>query len=94
MRETQVEQGVAGVVTPEMMSVAKAEGLDPEQVMLRVAEGKIVIPVNGNGRANPSGSARDCGPRSTHRSAPRPTSVTWRRRSARPEWPRPRVRTP
>ena len=39
MGETQVELAVAGVVTPEMMSVAKGEGLDADQVRARVAEG-------------------------------------------------------
>jgi phosphomethylpyrimidine synthase len=55
MRETQVELAAAGVVTPKMQFVAKLEGQDPEQVMIRVAEGKIVLPVNGNGGATPVG---------------------------------------
>ena len=55
MRETQVELAVAGVVTPEMESVARAEGLDADLVRTRVAEGQIVLPVSGNRKANPVG---------------------------------------
>ena len=43
MRETQVELAVAGVVTPEMESVARA------------AEGRIVLPISRNRKANPVG---------------------------------------
>jgi phosphomethylpyrimidine synthase len=55
MQRTQVELAVAGVLTPEMGTVAQAEGIDTDLVMTRVAEGKIILPVNGNGRANPMG---------------------------------------
>jgi phosphomethylpyrimidine synthase len=55
MRETQVELAVAGVVTPEMESVARAEGLDAGLIRARVAEGQIVLPTSRNRKANPVG---------------------------------------
>ena len=55
MRETQVELAVAGVVTPEMESVARAEGLNADLLRTRVAEGRIVLPISRNRKANPVG---------------------------------------
>jgi phosphomethylpyrimidine synthase len=55
MRETQVELAVAGVVTPEMVSVAKAEGVDADLLRAGVAEGQIVLPISRNRKANPVG---------------------------------------
>ncbi len=55
MKETVVEQALAGVLTPEMESIAQAEGVDADRLRAGVAEGKIVLPLNGNGRRNPMG---------------------------------------
>ena len=52
MRETQVELAVAGVVTPEMASVARDEGLDADLLRTRVAEGRIVLTISRNRKAN------------------------------------------
>lgn len=45
---TQLEKARAGIVTPEMHSVAREEGLSPESICCLVAEGKAVIPKNVN----------------------------------------------
>ena len=55
MKGTQVELAVAGVVTPEMESVAKAEGRNADLVGTRVADGQIMLPVSRNRRASPVG---------------------------------------
>jgi phosphomethylpyrimidine synthase len=55
MRGTQVDLAVAGVVTAEMASVARAEGLDADLLRTRVAEGRIVLPISRNRKANPVG---------------------------------------
>jgi 5-hydroxybenzimidazole synthase len=55
MKEIQVELAAAGVVTPEMVSVAEDEGLAADSVRAKVAEGQIVLPVNRNRNANPVG---------------------------------------
>jgi phosphomethylpyrimidine synthase len=55
MQATQVELAVAGVVTAEMESVAIEEGLNSDLVRLRVAEGKIVLPVSRNPKTKPVG---------------------------------------
>jgi len=43
---TQIEQARAGVVTPEMQTVARDERLDPQMVRDEVARGRMVIPAN------------------------------------------------
>ena len=48
---TQLQQARKNIITEEMKQVAKDEGLDPEFVRARVAEGKVVIPVNTRRRA-------------------------------------------
>lgn len=42
--KTQIEMARAGVVTPQMATVAADEGVTPEYVREKVAEGRIVIP--------------------------------------------------
>lgn len=44
--KTQIEQARDGVVTPQMAAVAADEGLTPEYVREKVAQGRIVIPWN------------------------------------------------
>lgn len=46
--ETQIELARRLIITPEMTKVAEQEGLDNEWIRERVAEGRIVIPVNPN----------------------------------------------
>jgi phosphomethylpyrimidine synthase len=55
MKGTQVEFAVAGVVTPEMESVSKAEGIYADLVRARVAAGQIVLPVSRIRDAAPVG---------------------------------------
>ena len=43
---TQLEQALAGVITPEMQAVARDEQLQPESVRAEVARGRMVIPAN------------------------------------------------
>ncbi|MDN3511327.1 MAG: phosphomethylpyrimidine synthase ThiC [Candidatus Jettenia sp.] len=43
---TQLQKARQNIITQEMKQVAKEEDLDPEYIKLRIAEGKIVIPVN------------------------------------------------
>lgn len=43
---TQLEKARQGIITKEMIAVAKAEGVDPEVLRQRVAEGLVVIPAN------------------------------------------------
>ena len=45
---TQVELAVKGIVTPVMKEIASQEGVEPETVRLRIAEGQIVAPLNAN----------------------------------------------
>lgn len=45
---TQVELAVQGIITPVMKKIASQEGLDPETVRQRIAEGQIVAPLNVN----------------------------------------------
>ncbi|MEW6428764.1 MAG: phosphomethylpyrimidine synthase ThiC [Thermodesulfobacteriota bacterium] len=45
----ELQQAVAGIVTPAMAEIANSEGLDPELVRRRVAQGQIVI---AKGRKN------------------------------------------
>jgi len=47
---TQLEMARQGKITKEMMTVAKAEGVEPEALRQRVAEGTVVIPANPNHR--------------------------------------------
>ncbi|MGQ9574245.1 MAG: phosphomethylpyrimidine synthase ThiC [Thermoguttaceae bacterium] len=43
---TQIQQARAGILTPEMQTVAQDEQLDPELVRSEVARGRMVIPAN------------------------------------------------
>ncbi len=43
---TQLLQARQNIITQEMRQVAKDEGLDPEYIRSRIAEGKIIIPAN------------------------------------------------
>jgi 5-hydroxybenzimidazole synthase len=43
---TQVELAVQGILTPVVQEIASQEGLNPEIVQQRVAEGQIVVPFN------------------------------------------------
>lgn len=43
---TQLINARKGEITPEVVHVAEQEGLEPEDLMLRVAQGRIVIPKN------------------------------------------------
>lgn len=45
---TQVEEAVQGTITPVMKEVALQEGLEPETVRRRIADGQIVVPLNVN----------------------------------------------
>lgn len=49
---TQLQLARQNTITQEMRQVAKDEGLDPEYIRLRIAEGKIVIPVNRKRKAS------------------------------------------
>ena len=44
--KTQIESARAGVLTPQMATVAADEGVTPEYVREKVALGEIVIPWN------------------------------------------------
>ncbi|MGD9367525.1 MAG: phosphomethylpyrimidine synthase ThiC [Desulfobacteraceae bacterium] len=46
MTQSQVEYAVAGQITPQMEQVAKAEGVEAEIIRQRIADGRIVIPMN------------------------------------------------
>ena len=46
MMETQLSKARRGEMTPEMEQVARAEGMEPQTIMERVARGKVVIPAN------------------------------------------------
>ncbi len=50
MREykTQMEAAKNGVITPEMETVAKKEGIDPETIRQSLAKGTVAIPCNVN----------------------------------------------
>lgn len=43
---TQLESALSGKITPQMRQVARDEGLEPEQIRMGIAEGRIVIPAN------------------------------------------------
>lgn len=43
---TQIEKARAGIITPEMEAVAKKEGIDTEELLKKIAEGRVVIPFN------------------------------------------------
>jgi phosphomethylpyrimidine synthase len=43
---TQIEQARAGITTPEIVYVARREGLDPELVRDEIARGRMVVPAN------------------------------------------------
>ena len=48
---TQMEAAKAGIVTPEMKTVAEDEGIDVEVLRARVAAGTVAIPANRNHRS-------------------------------------------
>ena len=48
MQQTQLELAVDGVITPEMKTIAAAEGLEPGLIRHRIAQGQIVLPLNHN----------------------------------------------
>ncbi len=48
---TQMEAAKAGIVTPEMKTVAEDEGIDAEVLRARVAAGTVAIPANRNHRS-------------------------------------------
>lgn len=48
---TQLLQARQNIITREMRQVAKDEGLDPENIRLHIAEGKIIIPLNKKRKA-------------------------------------------
>jgi 5-hydroxybenzimidazole synthase len=50
-----VEMAVEGSVTPEMQRISADEGIPPEIVCERIAEGRIVIPLNKNRPCAPVG---------------------------------------
>ncbi len=50
-----VEMAVEGLVTPEMQRISADEGIPPEIVCERIAEGRIVIPLNKNRPCTPVG---------------------------------------
>ena len=53
---TQIESARKGVLTPEMQEVARQEGLEPDEIQKRVAQGTVVIPANlGKKKARPVG---------------------------------------
>jgi phosphomethylpyrimidine synthase len=53
---TQIKSARKGILTPEMQEVARQEGLEPEEVQKRVAQGVVVIPANlGKKKAHPVG---------------------------------------
>ena len=43
---TQLESARKGATTPEMVQAATYEGVSPEEIRCRVAEGSVVIPKN------------------------------------------------
>ena len=45
---TQVEQATQGILTDVMREVASQEGLEPELILQRMADGQIVVPCNTN----------------------------------------------
>jgi len=45
---TQLEYALKSKITPQMIKVAKAEGLAPEEICAKVACGEVVIPINRN----------------------------------------------
>jgi 5-hydroxybenzimidazole synthase len=45
---TQVELAAQGLITPVIKEIASQEGLDPEIIRQRIAEGQIVAPLNAN----------------------------------------------
>ena len=46
--QTQVEFAKNGIITPVMEEMAKEEGLAPDLVCQRIADGQIVVPLNSN----------------------------------------------
>lgn len=43
---TQLEYAKKGRITPEIKYVAKQEGLEPKELLKKIAQGKVVIPIN------------------------------------------------
>ena len=53
---TQIESARKGILTPEMQEVARHEGLEPDEIQKKVAQGTVVIPANlGKKKARPVG---------------------------------------
>ena len=48
MHQTQLERAVAGETTPEMVQLAQDEGLATDVIRERMAQGRIVMPLNRN----------------------------------------------
>lgn len=53
-----LEKAQAGQISDEMRTIAQAEGLEPEVVRQRIAEGQIVVPLNTNRPARLVGIGR------------------------------------
>ncbi|MDY0041455.1 MAG: phosphomethylpyrimidine synthase ThiC [Desulforhabdus sp.] len=45
---TQVELALQGIITTVMREIASQEGMEPETIRRRIAEGQIVVPLNAN----------------------------------------------
>ena len=58
MKPTQLELALDGVVTPEMKTIAAAEGLESGLIRHRIAQGQIVVPLNHNREASVMGIGR------------------------------------
>ncbi len=58
MAPSQLDAAVNGDITPQMEKVAEAEGLRPEVVRQRIADGQIVIPLNNTCPTNVVGIGR------------------------------------
>ena len=52
---TQLSLAKEGVISFEMETVAKEQGVSPEQIRKKVAKGQIVIPKNNNRSFSPEG---------------------------------------
>jgi phosphomethylpyrimidine synthase len=45
---TQIDAAISGIITPQMMQAATCEGINPETVRARIADGSMVIMVRGD----------------------------------------------
>ena len=55
---TQLEYARAGEITPEMVQAAAYDGVSPEEIRKKVAEGTVVIPRTGSTPSAPGPSGR------------------------------------